>query len=331
MDLTLSPEQSAVVDAAASFLAREMPMDRIRALLETPSLPPKDVWAACGELGWFGLGLPESQGGVGYGLGEEALLFRELGRYLAPGPFLATVLGGHVAAVAGLAELASSIMGGATVVGLADLRPDGRWDLIDASDASIVLEVEPGGARLFSVDDLTEITVEACIDDATRLATAAGDRITPIAVVAGAALHQRGTVLVAAMLAGIAEATRDRAVAYAKVREQYGQPIGAYQAIKHPCADMAVRAEAAGAQALFAAVCVGEGRADAGFQASAAKVVAADAAIRNAAATVQIHGGIGFTFECDAHLFVKRAHVLDQLLGDSRAHLDLLLASEPVQ
>ena len=122
-------------------------------------------------------------------------------------------------------------------------------------------------------------------------------------------MYRRGAVLVAASLTGIAEATRDISAAHAASRFQFDRPIGVNQAIKHPCADMAVRAELAWAQTLFAALATDERRQDAEFHAIGAKVVAADAAERNVAATVQVLGGMGFTFEHDANLYVKRAHV----------------------
>jgi alkylation response protein AidB-like acyl-CoA dehydrogenase len=127
------------------------------------------------------------------------------------------------------------------------------------------------------------------------------------------------------MLVGIAEATRDMATAYAKTREQFGKPIGVNQAIKHRCADMAVAADAAVNQLLFAALSVQEERPDADFQVAAARVVADQAALTNARHNVQVHGGMGFTAECDAHLYVKRAHLLGRTFGGLRgAQADLL-------
>ena len=123
----------------------------------------------------------------------------------------------------------------------------------------------------------------------------------------------------------IAEATRDMSSEYAKIRVQFGPPIGVNQAIKHACADMALRAEAASAQLLFAALSVDEGRSDAAFQVAAARIVATDAAVENATRTIQVHGGMGYTFEHDAHLFLKRARVLDRVLGDSRSQMAALI------
>jgi alkylation response protein AidB-like acyl-CoA dehydrogenase len=132
-------------------------------------------------------------------------------------------------------------------------------------------------------------------------------------------------VLLAALQSGIATAVRDLASAHAASRVQFDRPIGVHQAVKHPCADMAVEAELAWAQTLLAALAIDEHRADAELQALAAKVVAGHAARHSTSATIQVLGGMGFTLEHDANLFLKRAYVLDQLLGDEREILDRLI------
>ena len=118
---------------------------------------------------------------------------------------------------------------------------------------------------------------------------------------------------------------RDMAVTYAKDRKQFGQPIGSFQAIKHICADMAVRCEESASQLFYAALSLRDGTADAAVEIPAAAFIAARAALENAAAGIQVHGGIGMTAELDAHWFLKRAHVLDQAMGNSRRQLDRLL------
>jgi alkylation response protein AidB-like acyl-CoA dehydrogenase len=149
---------------------------------------------------------------------------------------------------------------------------------------------------------------------------------------AGADLALRATVLIAANLVGLIEAARDMATAYAKERQQFGQPIGAFQAIKHRCADMAVGAESAWTLTVFAALALDEGRADGPFQAAAARIVAGDAALAAARGNIQIHGGMGFTDECDAQLLVKRCHLWLQAGGDTRTHKAALMAEpEPVR
>jgi alkylation response protein AidB-like acyl-CoA dehydrogenase len=136
----------------------------------------------------------------------------------------------------------------------------------------------------------------------------------------------RGLVLAAAMQVGIAEAAKDMAVDHAKNRIQFGRPIGVNQAIKHRCVDMAVAAEAALEQTLFAAVCLRDCRRDADFQVLAAKAVASKAALANASEAIQVHGAMGFSYEHDMHLYLKRAHMLDRLLGSRSDHLGDLLA-----
>jgi alkylation response protein AidB-like acyl-CoA dehydrogenase len=139
------------------------------------------------------------------------------------------------------------------------------------------------------------------------------------------ALRLRATVLVAAELAGIATATAEQSTQYGKDREQFGQPVGAFQAVKHRCADMAVRAEAATSLVRYAALAVRDGLPDAAFHAYAARAVAARSAVENAQINVQNHGGIGFTWEHTAHRYVTRAQVRARTVGTLRDSLDGLL------
>jgi alkylation response protein AidB-like acyl-CoA dehydrogenase len=137
--------------------------------------------------------------------------------------------------------------------------------------------------------------------------------------------QRRGAVLVAAQLAGMAGATGDMAVAYAMERQQFDKPIGAFQAVKHICADMKVRAEVARAVVDAAAVTYDDpGVGDVDRAVAAAKLVAGEAAIANAKACIQVHGGMGFTWEVDAHLYLKRAWVLDRLFGSAEGHAERL-------
>jgi alkylation response protein AidB-like acyl-CoA dehydrogenase len=340
MDLLPSPEQEAIVASIARFLSAEVPPTKVRAQLSEPSSVDPKLWSAVAGLGWFGLGLTDAAGGVGYGLPEEALLFREIGRHLAPGPFLATVLGARVATIAGH-DAAPGILDGSRVVGLAELhggtcaadQVSGPLTLHDGVDADLAVVVTPVGAALVDPAGVTDLEPSASIDPGTRLATGRAERLRPLAFVGAAAdpVFARGAVLASATLTGLAEAARDQAAEHARTREQFGRPIGVHQAVKHACTDMAVRAEAAVCLTYLAAVAVEDGRDDAGFQAASAKVVTGDAAVRNARANIQIHGGMGFTWEHDAHLLLKRAHVLSQVLGDRRHHLRDLLSRPAAQ
>lgn len=341
MDLLPTPEQEEIAHSTASFLAKELPITRLRELMDGPSTIDRAVWARAAALGWFALGLAEDVGGVGYGLAEEVLVFREIGRALAPGPVVPTVLAARLAGRAGKSELAASIIAGDTVVGLGLPKPgapaeigdrvSAELDLFDGAWADLVLVAAPTGAALIAVPDLVDLAEISCIDEATRLSRGRAETVTTLTFAPTEAedLYRRGAVLTSAMLVGIAEATRDQATDFAKSRVQFGKPIGSYQAIKHLCADMAIRSEAAVSQVFFAALAIDTDRPDAAFQAAAAKIVASDAARRNAAANVQIHGGMGFTFEQDAHLYVKRAQVLEQMFGPTAYHLALALESGP--
>ena len=140
------------------------------------------------------------------------------------------------------------------------------------------------------------------------------------------AFRLTATLLTAALLAGIAEAVTEQSVSYAKDREQFGQPIGGFQAVKHRCADMATRAEVANGQLVYAALAVRDGRPDAAFHAHAARVVAAQGAIANAQINIQNHGGIGFTWEHTAHRFLTKARVVANCLGTTASHQAQLLA-----
>jgi alkylation response protein AidB-like acyl-CoA dehydrogenase len=336
MDLLPSQEQLDVADAAAQVLAKEMPINAIRERRGEASAVNARGWSQASEMGLFGLALGEEQGGAGFGLPEEALVFREIGRRLAPGPILATVLAARVAARAGDSALTSSILAGESVVGLVQhvdgervaARATGSLRLLDAVDVAYVLLIGPDGAGLLATDELGTLTSIDCIDPGSRLATTGPLDVTATHWVPAQdeALYVRGLVLAAAMTVGIAEACRDASVEHAKTREQFGRPIGVNQAIKHYCADMAMHAGAALGQLLLAAASASSDRPDAEFQAISAKLIGDFAAKDNAAHTVQVHGGMGYTYENDTHLYVKRAEILALVLGHRTEHLARLLA-----
>jgi alkylation response protein AidB-like acyl-CoA dehydrogenase len=343
VDLLPSDEQQEIASAAAAFIAKELPTSSLRARRHEPDAIDGEVWMRCARLGWLGLGVPEALGGVGYGVIEEAMLFREIGRGLAPGPFLATSLAAHVAVEAGHAGLAGSLMEGRAAAALAISRdPDsdvgatvtGTFDLLDDVGAAVVLVVGPSGVALLDAAQLGPIDHLTSIDPASRLGRVAISGVETLAVptvAVGEALFQRGCVLAAAMLAGIAEAARDHASEHARTRVQFGRPIGVHQAIKHRCADMALHAEAATAQVFFAAAAIDGRRVDAPFHASAAKVVATNAALGNAEANIQIHGGQGYTFGNDANLYLKRAHVVAAAMAPLHWHQARLLQLPPAE
>ncbi|MBU6216469.1 MAG: acyl-CoA/acyl-ACP dehydrogenase [Acidobacteria bacterium] len=332
MDLLPTAEQDEIVATVRSQLRSDFDLHTLAAADGADVVVPADLWRRCAELGWFGLGLEESLGGVGFGLAEETLLVAELGAHATPGPFLATVLGARVAALAGRSDVAAAVLAGEAPVALAEVEstgPDERHlRITDLGGSRYVLVVDDERVALVPSESLDATAAES-IDLLVPLATAPlPDGTAAVAELTGddaAAIRRRGTVLVAAALAGIAVGTAEQSVAYALDREQFGVPIGSFQAVKHRCADMAVRAEAATSQVRLAALALADGRPDAPFQVEAARVVATGAAIENAQTNVFNHGGIGFTWEHTAHRYVTRAQVLSRTLGDRRDHLALLL------
>jgi len=329
MDMTTSAEQDEIIESTRSFLARRQPITRIREFLDSPVKVDDAVWAEAAGLGWLAIGLPESAGGVGFGLVDESLLFREIGRGLALGPWLSTVLAVRVAVAAGDERLAGSIMDGSEKVGLVVGSPiDGVTRLLDA-DGSYALSIDEDRAAIIDLSSASGVTMVGCVDPASTLRRADVSRARVVAAVAADVdpIARRARVLASAMFCGMSEAVRDIAAQHAINRVQFDKHIGVNQAVKHPCADMAVRSELAYAQMLFAALAHDEGRADADLQALNALVSSCSAAIVGGDATVQVLGGMGFTFEADAHLYVKRAkvlsHVLDGMLPAHRRVLSL--------
>jgi alkylation response protein AidB-like acyl-CoA dehydrogenase len=341
VDLLPSQEQLELTGLAAEFFAEQIPVSRIRERRAEPSAITRETWTAAAELGLLGVSAPEDIGGLGLGLDDEVLLFREMGRQLVPGPFIASALGARLALLTGDAGLARKIVAGDAIVGLAQRRmgPEraaggplvGQFDLFDAADTDYLLLVEPSGTGLVETAAATDIQLAECIDPGTRLATLRADGV-PVACWAPAEaepLRLRGLALASAVLVGISQAVTDLAVEHAKNRVQFGRPIGVNQAIKHVCVDMAVATEAALQQTLFGAISLRSGRPDAEFQVMAAKVVSGRAAVDNAAHCIQVHGGMGYTDEHNAHLYLKRAHVLGHFFGSSRESLAAVLAAAP--
>jgi acyl-CoA dehydrogenase-like protein len=197
----------------------------------------------------------------------------------------------------------------------------------DAGAAHAVLVLGSRMARLVALGDGVEVDARPSMDPTRSLATLRVHEVpaTPVESDVGA-LRRAATVLVAAEAVGVAERTVEMSVDYGKVRQQFGKPIGSFQAIKHRCADMAVRAEVARSAVIYAAVAVRDGERDADFLVHAAKLLASTAAVTNATDNIQNHGGMGYTWEADAHLYLKRARMLEQTFGTGAAHLDAIAA-----
>jgi len=305
MDLTPSNAQKDIADSVAEYLAAELPIERLRLALDSDTMVDDRTWAQWGTMGFFSLGVPESQGGLGLGLVEEFLMFGQFGRHLTPGPLLSTVLAAHVAAEDGDDHLIGRLLAGEERVGLRTGRT-----AFDARPGGLVLSVSEKATALERVRTLTPVP---SVDPTVALAEIeVGEQV---AHVDGDALQTRQWVLGAAVLLGLAQATARQSTAYAQVRKQFGKPIGSFQAVKHRCADMLTRCHVAESQLHFAALRVRAGAGDSRVQAAAALQLAIDAARQNTAVNIQNHGGIGFTAEHDAGLYLKRAVSVEASLG----------------
>lgn len=316
VDLFPTEEQTLVQGSIAALLADRLPVERLRATSSHAAAAEMTLWPQLTEIGLFGLGLAEERGGVGYTLAEEVLAAQLLGRHLASPAILAQMIAVHLAKDDDLRQ--RLIAGQERAAFLNPLDAD-IAHLIDGAGAGHGVIVG-SGLSLVRVDTLGPALPVDGIDETVSMFRLAGCR--PAAGRDGRA--DRLSLLLAAYLSGIAASVRDMAVSYAKTREQFGQPIGAFQAIKHMCADMALRAAAADAQCRYAAVTAGSVLGTTQEIASA-RLLAGDAALANARANIQIHGGMGFTAECDAHLYLKRAHLVCALGSSRRAEQTRIL------
>lgn len=345
INLVPTSEQQQVVDSVTDFLKNKLPVERLRDRTAAPGAAERREWQQMAGLGWFGFGLPEELGGIGFSLAEEVLAFREFGRYVLSPAALAATLGAQVAARAGRRDLADSILSGAERPALgiptgtagefklsARSTPssNGELHLVDATDVDLVLVWTDDGAALIRRADLADIRSVDPMDTTITLERGTAKSAVPVAFVAAEdePLPLRASLLVSAVMVGMAEAARDLAAEYAKIREQFGKPIGSFQAVAHQCADMAARAEAAWVQTKFAALAARDRRSDAVFQASAASLLAGEAAFRNATMSIRVHGGIGYTADCPVHHYLKRALLLRRAVGGAQVQGARLLAEE---
>ena len=305
VDLLASEDQQMIADSLNGFLSDRLPLARLREASAFGGGAERAQWRGLTELGLFGVGLPEALGGLGLGLVEEALMARSLGAHLVSPAVLAQLVAPHLA---GDADVRAALISGECRAAFASVG----GHVIDGVDADQLVVLTGDGAVLAARSEVSTGELVDGLDETLTLA-----RVT--AAPASGVSDARASLLIAAYLTGIAQAATEMAVEYAKTRQQFGQPIGAFQAIKHMCADMATRAAAADAQVFYAAVTF-EAVNDPVGDIAAARMLAADAALANGKANIQIHGGMGFTAECDAHLLLKRAQLMARL-GATSARL----------
>ena len=312
MDLHPTTDHDEIIRSASDYLSREFPAERMPR--ETEPALSSSHWRGLADMGWFAMGLPETAGGLGLSVVEEVLVVREFGRHLVPPQAVATMIAAHAALAAGRADLAERFASGLARAAFATPLPaSGGRRLIDAAHAEWILAWTDDALALAPIEAFGDQTIESSIDPTIEIRTALRfDEARALAPPAdGGALSDRARLLCAAALTGGAEALRDIAAEYAKIRHQIGKPIGAFQAIAHPCADMAVRAEAALASLYYGAVCLRDGLSERALYAGAARSVACRANYDNATAAMQIHGGYGQTYDYLPHFYLKRAMIFE--------------------
>lgn len=321
MLLTPDSDDTAIIEVASALLQDVIPIGRLHGRVPAPDLCD-EARLRIAEMGWFGSTLSQEKGGTGLSSVEHVLFFREVGRRCGPLDILVQVL----AVLAARDPVArQSYLEGRTHVALVVTEGDSHR-LFGRRDASAALLLEGGTAQLFDISGV-QTDERPSLDPATTMCVLKSSPPEPIAVCADANITRLGRLGAAAMLVGMGEAALDLIVEYAKLRETFGRPIGAYQAVRHPCADMALRIEAARCQLWFAAAVVKDGRADMDAHIAAAKHLANEAAVMNADTNIQLHGGIGVTDEHDAHLLLKHALLMSRLFGTKRGlFADLLHA-----
>jgi alkylation response protein AidB-like acyl-CoA dehydrogenase len=366
VDFNLSEEQEALQEMARDFLAQRWPADRMREALDaSPAVIGDEVWKEIVEMGWLGVAASEAAGGIGGDVTTAAVLAQEAGRGLLPGPFQSAMVAAIALERSGDAALCGGLLpdliAGRTRVTLAIEEPGGQYG---PEAVAAVAEAGADGWRITGTKILVpdaegaaELLVAASTPDGVGLvrvrSDAEGVTVNPMrrmdaqscaevvfenAKVEGdATLGGRGeallrevyeiwTALTAADLLGSAEASLELTRKYACERVQFGRPIGSFQAVSHRIADDLVAVEIGRSLLWGACLALDEQRDNAAALVSAAKAWLSDTAVAAAESALQIHGGVGFTWEYDVHLHMRRARCNAALLGDADFHRDRVAA-----
>jgi 3-oxochol-4-en-24-oyl-CoA dehydrogenase len=338
MSIAISEEHRALAQSVAGFLTDHQSRTAARSLLEAEADALPAFWAELSGLGLLGLHVPEELGGSGFGLPETLVVAEQMGRHLAPGPFVPTVITSAVLTAAGPDDLQKrllpglvdgSLIGAAALGGevtYADGTATGRAGVVISGHLADVLLV-PAGEDVLVIEKSAggvHVTVPANLDQSRRAARVRLDAAAAT-VLPGARglLTDVARAVLAAEAVGLAAETTEQAAEYAKIRQQFGRPIATFQAVKHHCANMLVAAELATATAWDAGRAGLGGGDQLSYTAAIAAVLAASAAVGNANLNIQVHGGIGFTWEHDAHLYLRRATALAAVLDTERAAIDV--------
>ena len=322
MNFDYTDDQQTIKSTAREFLTSRFKADKLRELAEAGEYDDA-IWKEIAELGWPGIFIDEGHGGQELGQVELTIVQEELGYALAPTPFFSNAAAGLVVAHAGSDEQRDRWLPGIASGeerGTAGVVRDGVAAMVpDADTASVVVLFENGSATAYSAGDL-QVERADTIDSTRRFfrveANGGGE---PLEGDVGSA-WQRIEIALAAELVGVAQRTMEMAVGYAKERQQFGRPIGAYQAVSHRCAQMLLETEGARATTLYASWVAENEPESLALASSMAKAYASDAGFRVPARSLQVHGGIGFTWEHDLHFFLKRAKTDGHLFGTAKEH-----------
>ena len=363
MNFELSEEQDLLRAASRELLAERAPIEHVRAWADRAEDVDPEVWRLTAELGWPGLGLPEEYGGADQGLVELALVAEEMGRALGRGPVMPTAVAGRALATAGApalrAEVLPALAAGTEWATWALAEPHAPWSLdgvratARSAGDTVVLDgvktavQDAGGAHWLLVTAREDgIPASFLVDRTAPGVTVLRQRVLDLnrsfyevrfagvrvsrdrLLAAGPGEIQRlldeASVLRCADALGVMERMLELTVQHTTSRVQFGRPIGTFQAVKHACADMALRVHGARAATAYAAMAADAGSADAGRAACAAAAYVAAAAGEVAGRALQLHGGIGFTWEHELHLHLRRARADSVLHGDAAVHRDRL-------
>jgi len=321
MDFGFNDEQQAIKETAREMLAKRSPLAAVREAAESRTYDDA-LWKEICDLGWPGIAIAEEHGGQGLAMVELTILCEELGYACAASPFLSNASAGLFIEHAGSDEQRERWLPGIASGegrGAAAFEPRSN-DIVPDAEGAAVLVLNDGDNQAVAVE-AGEAEIEPVdLIDATRAyaqASASGGDVLPGDVEAAA---DRSVVALAAELTGIAQRAMELAVDYAKEREQFDRPIGAYQAVSHRCAGMLYDTEEARSLTYYAAWCADAEPESLPMAASMAKARASDAAWRVTNDALQVLGGIGFTWEHDLHFLLKRGKVGSELLGDARMH-----------
>jgi acyl-CoA dehydrogenase len=354
--LRFDEEQSMLLDYARSFCADKGGVSAARTHLESEREYSPEIWNEIVAMGWSGIGLPESAGGAGLGIGAAVPVLESMGRALMGTPLLSSLLAAQLllradaqagetvlaeiaaGAVATVAELESEDWGSATVATHIDsggLLHGHKRLVMDAQHARwlLVVAAREGGSVLAVVDASAlppdAVTPRVMIDNTHRAADVTFDSVTPVLLLDNPRIESAlrdyrllGAMLVAAECAGATAACLDTTVDYLKTRKQFGKLIGSYQALKHPSVEVLTAMDSARSFVYHAATLVTEQALDrdAELACRMAKTQATDALKFAGDRAVQFHGGMGFTWDCDAQLFLRRAQWAQQQFGDAQHH-----------